>query len=305
MALRRKQMQANKYALPQLLIPVVVMVAILTSAGACGSGEPTAMTCAPGMKPAGNQNICIYGTCGNGVIDTDEECDDGNQVAGDGCSSDCRSAEVCGNALVDYAVGEVCDDGNTDPDDQCCSDCRSCPDRAVVLLDEAPEPVIERTPPAAFPCTAVTAVQVAQSPRSLQRLLRSPVDVGSLLVDLFLRQAEPTGITTPVPLEFVPVQAPLAFEPVLFPAEMPAADLPVWITDELARVRATADELQQRLRSKSRAHRRLKRAEELFSQELQVSQDTIEELKQINGELHQYLNDDCQQLPRGRSNGLQ
>ena len=33
------------------------------------------------------------GLCGNGTLDTGEECDDGNVVDGDGCNSDCRTTE--------------------------------------------------------------------------------------------------------------------------------------------------------------------------------------------------------------------
>ena len=36
--------------------------------------------------------LCIVGVaeCGNGIVDPGEECDDGNDVAGDGCTPDCR-----------------------------------------------------------------------------------------------------------------------------------------------------------------------------------------------------------------------
>jgi cysteine-rich repeat protein len=36
--------------------------------------------------------------CGNGIVDDEEQCDDGNDVDGDGCDSDCTSAIVCGDA---------------------------------------------------------------------------------------------------------------------------------------------------------------------------------------------------------------
>jgi cysteine-rich repeat protein len=49
-----------------------------------------------------------------------EECDDGNIVAGDGCSDLCRR-EVCGNAVLD--AGEECDDGNTTATDGCSATC--------------------------------------------------------------------------------------------------------------------------------------------------------------------------------------
>ncbi|MCC6810999.1 MAG: hypothetical protein IT381_26450 [Deltaproteobacteria bacterium] len=50
--------------------------------------------------------------CGNGISDDGELCDDGNTDSGDGCSSDCRSLERCGNARTDVATGEECDCGD-------------------------------------------------------------------------------------------------------------------------------------------------------------------------------------------------
>ncbi|HJL16005.1 MAG TPA: DUF4215 domain-containing protein [Sandaracinaceae bacterium LLY-WYZ-13_1] len=64
-------------------------------------------------------------TCGDGSLDPDEVCDDGNTVSGDGCRADCLSDETCGNGALDAAVGEVCDDGNTSSGDGCSADCRS------------------------------------------------------------------------------------------------------------------------------------------------------------------------------------
>jgi len=43
-------------------------------------------------------------------------------VSGDGCSADCRSLEVCGNAILD--PGEQCDDGNVRNGDGCSASCR-------------------------------------------------------------------------------------------------------------------------------------------------------------------------------------
>jgi cysteine-rich repeat protein len=59
--------------------------------------------------------------CGNGEIEPGEECDDGDTLAGDGCSELCL-AEVCGNARID--AGEQCDDGNTVGGDDCDSLCK-------------------------------------------------------------------------------------------------------------------------------------------------------------------------------------
>ena len=61
--------------------------------------------------------------CGDGVVDGDEQCDDGNTVSGDGCSATCTSElnSKCGNGQLD--AGEHCDDGNTAGGDGCAADC--------------------------------------------------------------------------------------------------------------------------------------------------------------------------------------
>ncbi|MBO5985740.1 MAG: DUF4215 domain-containing protein, partial [Lachnospiraceae bacterium] len=35
-------------------------------------------------------SVCAKGSCGNGIIDGGEECDDGNRYAGDGCDPVCK-----------------------------------------------------------------------------------------------------------------------------------------------------------------------------------------------------------------------
>ena len=62
--------------------------------------------------------------CGNNVLETGEECDDGNLVDGDGCSSVCATevASVCGNNILE--TGEGCDDGNLVNGDGCSRMCR-------------------------------------------------------------------------------------------------------------------------------------------------------------------------------------
>lgn len=60
--------------------------------------------------------------CGDGVRQHGEQCEDGNLVDGDGCSSLCQiESFVCGNGKVDR--GEQCDDGNTIPGDGCSANC--------------------------------------------------------------------------------------------------------------------------------------------------------------------------------------
>ncbi len=57
--------------------------------------------------------------CGNRVIDFGEQCDDGNDVAGDGC--DQCVADGCGNGVTEGS--EQCDDGNNFGGDGCTADC--------------------------------------------------------------------------------------------------------------------------------------------------------------------------------------
>ena len=90
--------------------------------------------------------------CGNLVVDAElgEECDDGNTVDGDTCSSTCQTAAVCGNGEIEdgeecdgtpgctssctlesaicgngtIEEGEACDDGNIADGDSCTSTCQ-------------------------------------------------------------------------------------------------------------------------------------------------------------------------------------
>lgn len=65
--------------------------------------------------------------CGDGNIDSGEQCDDGNNINGDGCSANCRievapePEPVCGDGILDD--NEECDDGNNINGDGCSSIC--------------------------------------------------------------------------------------------------------------------------------------------------------------------------------------
>jgi cysteine-rich repeat protein len=58
--------------------------------------------------------------CGNGSLDSGEECDDGNTIDGDGCNADCERG-ICGNGRLDS--NEQCDDGNLIDGDGCDGNC--------------------------------------------------------------------------------------------------------------------------------------------------------------------------------------
>ena len=61
--------------------------------------------------------------CGNNILESSEECDDGNRRNLDGCSARCRIelGAVCGDGTVED--DEECDDGNSTNGDGCTSDC--------------------------------------------------------------------------------------------------------------------------------------------------------------------------------------
>lgn len=65
-----------------------------------------------------------FSTCGDGQVDSGEQCDDGNQTAGDGCDPNCTPTG-CGNGWV--SAGEQCDDGNGIDLDCCSNACAAAP----------------------------------------------------------------------------------------------------------------------------------------------------------------------------------
>ena len=84
--------------------------------------------CSEGALPSDG---LTFGICGDGTLNLDEICDDGNTIDGDGCSADCQTKDqtqdsdnpVCGNGIQEK--GEACDDGNTIDDDGCSADCKT------------------------------------------------------------------------------------------------------------------------------------------------------------------------------------
>jgi cysteine-rich repeat protein len=82
----------------------------------------------------------IENFCGDGIRQEseDEECDDGNNRNGDGCSSSCFVEEpVCGDGFLN--AGEECDDGDTTSGDGCSANCEIegfCGDGSLDAFEE-------------------------------------------------------------------------------------------------------------------------------------------------------------------------
>lgn len=91
------------------------------------------------------------GPCGNGFLDPEEQCDDGNTVSGDGCNAlcqveanwicpvpgqPCQNIAICGNGVL--TSNETCDDGNTVSGDGCSADCQTIEPGWVCLAPGKP-----------------------------------------------------------------------------------------------------------------------------------------------------------------------
>ena len=136
----------------------------------CDDGNPTAgdgcgATCLVEGAPPTEGNgwvcptpgqACQRTTCGNGMPEGSEQCDDGNNDLGDGCTPYCRLEPscpaaggacntACGDGLLlpsDKMAGQACDDGNTQAGDGCSADCKleqgyACQDQSLV-----PDPLL-------------------------------------------------------------------------------------------------------------------------------------------------------------------
>ncbi|HYQ44146.1 MAG TPA: DUF4215 domain-containing protein [Polyangiaceae bacterium] len=104
-----------------------------------GAGAGLSIGCDP--TEAGspcNPNTPAPLGCGDGKLDDDEACDDGNRTDGDGCLGNCLATQpgfscsppgrpchelvICGDKIV--GSSEQCDDGNKDAGDGCSAACK-------------------------------------------------------------------------------------------------------------------------------------------------------------------------------------
>jgi cysteine-rich repeat protein len=95
---------------------IVTILFAVCLAGAC---EPAHL---PGGGGDGDGGL--PGVCGDLKVTGDEECDDGNRTAGDGCDAECKVdiPDGCGDDILEGT--EECDDGNNEPGDGCGKSCK-------------------------------------------------------------------------------------------------------------------------------------------------------------------------------------
>jgi cysteine-rich repeat protein len=126
------------------------------------SGDPPAMTAM--NSPA----------CGNGMVNGNEECDDGNLNDMDRCSTQCRLAR-CGDRV--RQGGEQCDDGNNASGDGCSPGCVIEPKLDADRPPARPAGTISSTPTRAVPSsvrTSSAAVAVKPQARPLESDTAAP-----------------------------------------------------------------------------------------------------------------------------------
>lgn len=100
----------------------------LTTTSSANSSTPSS-TSSPEQAP-------VPASCGNGIVEAPEECDDGNTEDGDACLNICKLAR-CGDGVL-WKGREACDDGNKDNSDACLQDCNpaQCGDGFVQIGQE-------------------------------------------------------------------------------------------------------------------------------------------------------------------------
>ena len=100
-----------------LVFPVLVSCSFINAPDPIRPADEATGGGGTGGQGGGN----VSALCGNGKVDTGEECDDGNKDITDDCLANCKKAK-CGDGAVHTGV-EACDDGNTTDNDACRNNC--------------------------------------------------------------------------------------------------------------------------------------------------------------------------------------
>jgi cysteine-rich repeat protein len=127
----------NVHAVPTLINFDIATGSNQTIKGFPGINKLSSLLHLTYTSPFENNNLdnsVNLATCGNGLVEAGETCDDGNLAAGDGCSPTCGvetgfictgnpsvCTATCGDGIV--AGGEQCDDGNVSAGDGCSATC--------------------------------------------------------------------------------------------------------------------------------------------------------------------------------------
>ncbi|MFC1599677.1 DUF4215 domain-containing protein [Patescibacteria group bacterium] len=113
--------------------------------------------------------------CGDLVVESGEECDDGNTTDGDGCSAVCtlETVQICGNSVLE--APEQCDDGNLIEDDGCTSLCTfEIPELCGNGIVQAPEECDDGNNVHGDGCSAVCQIEHAAAPECGDGLTEAP-----------------------------------------------------------------------------------------------------------------------------------
>ncbi len=127
-----------------------------TDGGAIDDGCSAVCTLQAGFKCPTPGQPCVPTTCGDGIKEGTEQCDDGNDRPYDGCTRECTLEPDCTGGVCVAACGdglkfprEACDDGNTRDGDGCSSTCQlepgfECVNETSELPDQLVLPIIYR-----------------------------------------------------------------------------------------------------------------------------------------------------------------
>lgn len=109
--------------------PVAALLALIGGCGANSTSCPDGTESCPCDDVGAcedplscREGTCVRGTCGDGLLDPGEQCDEGDDTGDRGaCTSLCKLA-ICGDGLIHAGV-EACDDADDDYTDGCTRDC--------------------------------------------------------------------------------------------------------------------------------------------------------------------------------------
>ena len=125
--------------LPALLLPVLA---------ACADGDP------PGGTGGSGGTGGTPATCGDGIVNNDEVCDDNGESAS--CNADCTTAE-CGDGTLNETAGETCDDAGESA--ACNEDCSAAACGDAIINAMAGETCDDQNATAGDGCSAVCAIE--------------------------------------------------------------------------------------------------------------------------------------------------